>query len=235
MTRQILWLTSLLFFTAVLHAQDNHIQLRVESNIGYSDRFFINDGSVPETVVAIWEGIEKSKVAYSIGVLVELKLTKHLGIQAGGRYVDWGYQTDKTEFVSAVVFSQLPEFTETKSQNRYLEVPIRFGYNIPLGSSQLYFTGGWYPSFNVSNNMVIKRYFGSRVEVERTTDNSSQYPYRYVNMIGEFGFGIQKMFSEKLGFAIGPSVRTQTFGIRQDVPLNRAMFFYGLSAAILFQ
>ncbi len=235
MTKQILGLVILLAFTATLHSQDSRVRLRIESNIGYSDRFFINDGSVPEPVVAVWEGIEKPKVAYSIGTLVELKLTERLSIQAGGRYVDWGYQTDKTEFVSTVVFSQLPEFTETKSQNRYLEVPIRFGYNIPLGSSQLYLTGGWYPSFNVSNNMVIKRYFGSRVEVERTTDNSSQHPYRYINMIGEFGIGIQKMLSEKLGFAIGPSIRTQSFGIREDVPLNRAMFFYGLSGAILFQ
>lgn len=175
------------------------------------------------------------KVSYEIGALVDFRLTDRLSIQSGMRYADWGYSTDKSRLQFSISDPSLPEYISSKSQNRYVEIPLRLNYHIPIGKYRLYLMGGWFPSYNLSNNVVTKTYYADRTETMRVEDDPINYEYRTINMIGEFGFGIEKMFSEKFGVTVGPTIRTQSFTIIEEAPLNRVLFFYGLSVGFVFK
>lgn len=235
MNNKILFFVFLFLFKSTLSAQESKFTLRIESNIGLSDRMFVNDGSVPEIIVDLWSEIEKTKIGYELGLLIGYNLTDRLSLQSGLRYIDWGYKTDKRALHSAVPDPVVPDFTESKSQNRYLELPLRINYYFQLGSNKVYIWGGYSPSYNLANAVITKSYFSDRTEIMRIEDGSSDYPYRKINMVGELGIGLQRMISNKIGITFGPNLRTQSFGITKGAPLNRMLVFYGLSVGLEFK
>lgn len=235
MPLKLLWLTIACTLTLVLNAQESRFMMQIESSLGRSDRFFINNGALPESIVGIWERIEQPKLSYDLGILVGYTLSDRVSIHAGMKYVDWGYQSDKSELIFAVDEPTLPQFMSSKSQNRYIEIPLRLSYHLPLKSNRLKIWGGWYPSYNLSNHTVSKFYYADRVEETRSKDEPVGVSYRKFNMIADLGVGFEKILSEKISFTIGPNFRTQTFGVVDDASLNRVLFFYGLSSAIVFR
>jgi hypothetical protein len=235
MANKILLFVFLFLLKSTLSAQASKFTLKVESNIGLSDRMFVNDGSVPEVIEDLWSNIEKPKIGYELGLLIAYNLTDRWSLQSGLRYADWGYKTDKTALYTDFPNPLFPDFTETKSQNRYLELPIRINYYFRSGTNQVYIWGGYSPSYNLTNTIITKSYFSDETVTSKMEDTPFNYSYRKINMVGELGVGLQRMISNKIGLTIGPNLRTQSFGIVKDAPLNRILFFYGLSVGLNFK
>lgn len=233
MNKKLLALPFFLLLTT-LGAQNSTFSFWIESNIGVSDRLFVNDGSVPDAVVEIRSNLEKIRMGYDLGILVEYPLTGRWSLQSGLKYANWGYRTDKMTFNFAEPNSEFPGSQKTRTQNVYLEIPIRLNYHFALRRGQVFVWGAYSPSYNVSNTIKIRSYYPDEAVTDKIDDPEDD-KYRTINMIGEFGVGWQVALSNKIAVRIGPNFRWQTLGQAQEAPLNRKLTFYGLLMGIQFK
>ena len=81
----------------------------------------------------------------------------------------------------------------------------------------------------ISHQHLITLYYPDRTE---TNDIYSGAEYREFNMTGEAGFGLVVPISSSLSLSFTPNIRMHTWGFYEDVPLNRRLFSYGLSAGL---
>ncbi|MEL7220913.1 MAG: hypothetical protein AAGJ93_06305 [Bacteroidota bacterium] len=213
------------------NAQNTKFSIRLETNVGFSDRIFVADEDVKGVIDVVAE-LEKTKPAIDFGLLAGYSLSKKVEIAVGVRYTDWGYQTEKRALVPVFPDPVIPDFIAYKSQNRYVEIPIRINYDLHRGKNIFYIWGGYFPSYNISNHIITTSYFPDETITMRVEDLPTAYEYRRFNMIAELGIGISKAISPKIGLTVGPNIRSQTIGIIKDAPLNRLLLFYGLSVGI---
>lgn len=234
MNKKLLALPFLWLFLNSLVAQNSTFTFWIESNTGISDRLFVNDGSIPDAVVEIRSNLEKVRLGYELGLLVEYPLTDRWSVQSGMKYVNWGCQTGRVALNPAIPGPEFPQTQKTKTQNVYLEIPIRVNYKIPLGKGRVLVWGGYSPSYNVRNTITTRSYYTDEAITEKRDDPDDDR-YRRVNLVAELGLGWQVPLSDKLGLRVGPNVRLQTLGQVDEVPLNRQLTFYGLALGIQFK
>ncbi len=207
----------------------SRFSLSVEGNAGVSDRLYINDGTVPASIADVIEDGERPDIAWEAALLSEYRISRWFGIQTGIRYTRWGYRSAKEPLIWANPEPGLADASRTQQKLVFIGVPIRGTIHLNWGKTR--WTGylGWSPGLTISHQHLITLYYPDRTE---TNDIYSGAEYREFNMTGEAGFGLVVPISSSLSLSFTPNIRMHTWGFYEDVPLNRRLFSYGLSAGL---
>jgi len=226
------WLFILLLLPLLSSAQESRFSIGIQVNPGVSDRMFISDGSPGVVFVEeVFSKIEKSTFGYDAGVIVEYKINEKFRLQSGVNYVKWGYESDRRSlFFTFEPEPTLPEATKNEGENTYLEIPLSLSYHLNFKQGSLFFLLGSSMAYNLKNTNKMILFYPDRTEVSEADDEMAEF--RKINFTNQLGIGLERTLNSTFSVFIMPNFKIQTFAIAKDVPLNRRLFFYGVSFGV---
>ena len=232
MKLNFLLIFSILFLSNSSYSQNSNFSIGVEANFGQTELWYYNNGSVSALVEETFKKEEDPSFGYDIGLIIEYKVSETIGILAGVKYVELGYERNS----NALVFPQ-PDPSQPTSlrriyDNTYIEVPLRINYYINTKSGSFFICSGLSPNINLNNFQTTRLTYSDRIESTKSEDMSIEF--RKMNIVVQFGIGWEIEIKNKLKFYLMPNYKSQLFGIAQEANLNRSIMQYGIAIGLTF-
>ena len=223
----------LLIVTLALGQSGIPLKLFVYPNIS-QPTYQSNDPHL-DFIVDTYKELEKPKTSYSIGFQAGLSLNNYWYLYSGVNYMKTGYKTKKRRQRPAVPGPSIPEFFQIKYIITNIEIPIHAQRIISKKEKIKYYAiAGPSLWFNISHKQnEISTYEDGRVEKEKRDDKKTEY--KAVNLAASLGFGLEWVLNEKFSFYVQPLTQMGFLGMAIDVPLNRDIFNFGLSAGFILK
>lgn len=225
-----------ILITTNLNSQNSNFSYGLEVNLGILTPTYIFNGSFPSNVQNSIKENDNSKHGYEFGLIAEYKIAKRIGIQSGLKYQKWSYENRSTELVLPGNFFDPVIIIESDNtyENTNFEIPIQSNFYFNIKSVNLLLRTGLSTSINIRNLKITEANYseitsGSIDRIEVTSEEDKSTSFRRTNINAEIGLGFLISFSEKINVCILPNVKTQSYGIYKNAPLNRRMLFYGIS------
>ena len=235
----IKYICILLLIPFLSYSQESKFHIGIELNPGKSDRRLISNDATADIAKEVFSKIEKKTFGYDAGVIIEYQINEKFRLQSGVKYVRWGYESDKRYFFTGIPdpnnpnpnpSPSIPEAVKNEGENTYVEIPLSLSYYLNTKHASLFFMLGSSMTYNLKNtNKMISFYFDRTEEMEIEDEVVT---FRKINFVHQIGIGLERAINSSFSVFMMPNFKIQAFGIAKDVPLNRRLFFYGLSFGV---
>lgn len=204
-----------------------HIGLNVSPQINYRMLRATSGDEVSKQITESRNEMDIPRIQYTAGVQLGYQLCKHITLNSGLQYGNWGGQTKFRDLTFGSPNPTLPNKARTATNMQYLAVPLTA--NVTFGHQRLKFTAGAGFSVNYlfsdKEIMILKFADGH-------TDRRSNTPdyYNKWNIAPQISAGVDYAFNNKVHLKLEPIFR---FGMMKtvDAPVKENLYNYGLNIA----
>lgn len=179
---------------------------------------------------------ETPKLGFSAGFTVQYNVTRHIGIQTGGRYSNKGYQTKQIE----LIFQERGEDINAAKQQfsfEYIDLPLLMKFRIgnhPEVAIVAGIGGLVHLLINESSTMTLYYEDGSKNQQRTFRDNENFTTLFNVSPTASLGFDCK--LSERMNLYIEPSAQIFLFNRLSGVTSfgTERLWSVGLQTSLLF-
>ena len=211
------------------NAQDSHFSFAIEYSIGISDRIIGSGDPTINVGVDISRDLEQEKLGHTIGLLFSNRINNNLTITTGVSYTEWGFRSPgNIPFNTGGVEPSLS--IRAEGINKYIEIPLKLSYYFKAIQEGFFIRLGCAPNYNIRNKNLLT--IQSALSPEEFTTAEVFFFEQKWNLLLEVGLGYEKQIGQQLAYYFAPNFRIQAIPLTMSDPLNRSLFFYGLTAGI---
>ena len=192
-----------------------------------------NDGSSSgEMIIDIRNDIEKAKVGYTTGIILNIPVTGKLEIQTGVLYSGKGYKTPKQATVFPIPGPGQPTHYESKSRFSYIDIPFKLNFITGAGKIKFIAGAGLSGGYLLSKSEII-----TFIYADGTRKKYDQYPdhdYNKFSLTSVISTGVEFKLKENITLRAEPTFR---YGLLKiiDEPVSARLWNVGLNMGVNMQ